>query len=279
MIIVVDSGSTKTHGVLIAPDGKQFPFECAGINPLFHTESYIENLFREVDALQPYRQDVTSIHYFGAGCSTDERNARVKDGLQAVFPLASIHVDHDLMGAALSNYTGKPNVSCILGTGTSTGYYNGEKLIRKVPSLGYILGDEGSGADIGKVILRDYLYGCVPSTISKTLESIIGNNTETIIDTLYRQPNPNRYLAGIVRHLQIHQNETYFQDLMVDRFQRFAESQLHPYRELTNYASFVGGIAFHFSDILKSVLEKEGWNVVQIRERPLEGLVKSVLGK
>jgi glucosamine kinase len=278
MILVADSGSTKTQGVLIAPGGKQFPFECPGINPLFHTASYIEDIFCAVDVLQPYTHDVKSIHFYGAGCSTTERNTRVKNGLQAVFPQASIKVDHDLMGAALSNYKGQPYISCILGTGTNTGFFDGKELIRKVPSLGYILGDEGSGADIGKVVLRDYLYGNLPLTLSKTLEDVIGNDTEVIIDRLYRQPNPNRYLAEMIRHIQAHHNEEYVQSLVADRFRIFSGIHLTPYTHLTRDVSFTGGIAFHFSDVLKSVLQKEGWNVVQICERPLEGLMKSVLG-
>ncbi|MCC5917580.1 MAG: hypothetical protein JJU02_09680 [Cryomorphaceae bacterium] len=275
MILIADSGSTKTQGVLISPEGDQRAFLLDGINPLFHTTEEIIDIFQADASVLKIAPFVLKIHFFGAGCSSPDRNARVEKALKRLFANAEVYVDHDLMGAAIALYKDQPLVSCILGTGANSAFFDGQNLIDVVPSLGYVLGDEGSGADIGKVLIRDFLYGNLPFAIQNELSA--HHNKESLLDRVYRQKNPNRFLASTTKILSSHIEEAYTQNLLKSRFSAFEKHHLQPYAKHTKNVGFVGGIAFHFQSVFKPLLEQKGWKVNRILEKPMDGLIKAQL--
>lgn len=237
-----------------------------GINPLLHTVQDIEASFPRIDL--PIRH----IRYFGAGCSTTERNERVKQALTLLYPEADIDVQSDLMGAAKAIYRDKPIQCCILGTGSNAAVYDGEQLMTSTPSLGYILGDEGSGADLGKIILRDYLYRRLPKDMAESVaEHTNGLHAEDLVDRLYRGESPNRWLASFAKLLSEHRTNDYTQQLLQERFEAFYNAFLS-ISDIKEVGA-VGSIAFHFQSEFNQVLNHHGMILKRVYKSPIEGLV------
>jgi N-acetylglucosamine kinase-like BadF-type ATPase len=169
MILIADSGSTKSDWVLISGSEKK-AFNTIGLNPFFHNEESVYEAIKSNDDLFLIRDEINLIYFYGAGYSSDKLNAIIERGLKRVFKNAEIHVDHDLNACAYATYDGEPSISCILGTGSNSCYYDGKNVIEVVPALGYILGDEGSGTYFGKQLLSNYLYKRLPENIYKSFK-------------------------------------------------------------------------------------------------------------
>lgn len=271
MHFIADSGATKTEGVLISENGSQYSFTFEGIHPLFDTPEEIQSKFANLSI--PQLTQVKSIEFYGTGCSNPRENAVVEAGLKMAFPQAQISVDHDLMAAALCHNLSTNYVSCILGTGANAGFFSEGKLQQKTPSLGYMLGDEGSGADIGKILLTDFLYEKMSERAYKTFLEILGNEKSVIIAKLYQNPNPNRHLATLLKPAFNIKEDAYIAEVLHHRFSAFEAQHLAPYAKLTQNLAFIGGVAFNFSEELKSCLEVKGWQIVSVQERPIPGLL------
>lgn len=241
--------------------------QSAGINPLLHSFEDICSTFPAIDL------PISSIRYFGAGCSTTERIERVEQALSHLYPKTSdIEVTSDLMGAALAIYREEPIHCCILGTGSNAAIYDGKTLNTSTPSLGYILGDEGSGADYGKIILRDYLYKQMPKDIIHSVEQHTHKQSaEALIDHLYRSESPNRWLASFAQILSSHRSDDYVKNLLQSRFEAFYSAFLS--KGKTNVVGAVGSIAFHFQSEFKSVLDRHGMILKRVHKSPIDGLV------
>jgi glucosamine kinase len=277
MHFIADSGATKTEGVLISENGDQHNFTFEGIHPLFDTPEEIEAKFTKLSI--PQLKQVKSIEFYGTGCSNPRENAVVEAGLKLAFPQANINVDHDLMAAALCHNLSNEYVSCILGTGANAGLFSKTKLSQKTPSLGYILGDEGSGADIGKKLLTDFLYNKMSETAHKTFLNFLGNDKAVIIANLYQNPNPNRHLATLLKPAFSIKEDPYIAEILHQRFSSFEALHLAPYAESTRNLAFIGGVAYNFSNELKNCLEPKGWKLVSVQERPMPGLLERHLAK
>ena len=158
MIFIIESGSTKSDWVLIDDKNNQSFYKTIGFNPYFHSSAIIDSEIRKNAELIALVDEIDRIYFYGAGCSSEELNNIVHNGLSSVFTSAKIIVEHDLLACAYATYDGSPGISCILGTGSNSCYFDGNDLIEEVPALGYVLGDEGSGSYFGKFLLSSYLY-------------------------------------------------------------------------------------------------------------------------
>ena len=167
MILIVDSGSTKSDWILLEDQKMTRQFSTMGFNPYFHNESVIRKAILGHPNLSHIAGEITEVYYYGAGCSTPDMVAIVKAALKSVFVNAKINVDHDLTASAYATYDGRPAIACILGTGSNACYFDGESVTQVVPSLAYILGDEGSGSYYGKKVLAAYLYKQLPDHLQQ----------------------------------------------------------------------------------------------------------------
>ena len=276
MILIADSGSTKTEWILVSGNEPPRKIRSGGLNPYFLDEVQIaEIVSREVCASFQEHANVKQIFFYGAGCGTPEKCKIIHDGLRIHFEEAAIEVHSDLFGAARDLCKRSNGLVGILGTGSNSGFYNGESIISKVPSLGYILGDEGSGAYIGKKILRDYLYAEMPAKLYSDFEKEYAIGKGEILEKIYRRPLANRYIASFASFAGNHKSEKYIQDLLGKSFRKYFARTIMKYPEHSMYpVHFTGSIAWNFSELLKKTGEGLGLKIGTITENPLEGLIE-----
>lgn len=274
MILVADSGSTKCDWIAIDEENKHHHTNTMGFNPFFHSSDLVEQKLTENELFSSIKEKVTEVYFYGAGCSSPLRNYIVETGLRAVFTNAIIvSVDHDLAGAALATSQGRPGISCILGTGSNSCYYDGENVHEKVPALGYILGDEGSGSYFGKIMLSQWLYNQMPVDLAIAFEEEYNLSKEGIFDAIHTKENPNVYLASFMPFVGKHKDHIYFKDMMYDGLVKFINIHVCCYdnfREIP--VNFVGSVAFYFQDVLEEVGRNHRFTVGKIDRRPVEPL-------
>ena len=209
MILIAESGSTKTDWVLVNDNKEITMFKTMGFNPFFHSSEFIAEEIQNNKEFYEASKNVDKLYFYGAGCSSVEMNNIVKLGLNKIYPNSAVIVDHDLLACALSTYQGEPSISCILGTGSNSCYFDGKVLREEVPAIAYVLGDEGSGSFYGKKLLRDYLYNQLPESISKDFESQFGNAKADIFENVYMKPHANVYLASFMKFINRHYHHEY----------------------------------------------------------------------
>jgi N-acetylglucosamine kinase-like BadF-type ATPase len=271
MITIIESGSTKADWLIIDED-KRFQHHTIGFNPFFHTSEFVKENLEGDSFLSNWFSKSGEIHFYGAGCSSHELQETIKSGIKSVFKNSEVHVDHDLSAAGLSVYRGNDVIACILGTGSNSVFFNGNKLTEVVPALGYILGDEGSGSFFGKQMLSDFLYNKLPEPM---VEEIIerGLSKDTIFKKVYMEPNANVFLASLSPILINNKNLDYSQKLIQKGFDLFIENHVlcfPNYRDVE--VSFVGSIAALLSDELSQACERKGLKLGQIIRRPIDAL-------
>jgi glucosamine kinase len=273
MILIADSGSTKTTWCLAAlqPETRQMILT-SGINPYYQTgEEILSTLQNEFTAGS---QGVKAIWFYGAGCINPTVNEVVSGALYSFFGTETIEVGTDLMAAARALCGHQPGIACILGTGSNSCYYDGETIANHVSPLGFILGDEASGAVLGRKLLGDVLKKQLPSHL---LEAFYAENPVTqaeIMENIYRKPFPNRYAARFSRFLYAHISEPAIRDLVSVEFGSFFRRNVLQYPEALQYAvHFSGSIAFYFQDLLRKVAADLGLRTGRIVQDPIQGLV------
>jgi glucosamine kinase len=274
MIAIVESGSTKSDWRVVAPDGSMRPFLTAGFNPFFVDAEAIAREISVNAGLMELSLSVRHVWFYGAGCSSEAMNKVVADGLGMVFPNAEVRVDHDLMGAALAAGGGEACIVSILGTGSNACFFDGKDIDNGRPSLGFVLGDEGSGAFFGKKLLADHLHGLAPPQISLALNEA-GVDKASVLEHVYRQPRPNTYLAGFMPVLYRFKSEPYVQSLLVKGFKAFLLRYVtvfpgHPDVPL----HFVGSVAHYFAHELGLATQDIGLSVGCVVRQPIDSLVK-----
>ena len=279
MILIADSGSTKTDWIYFDKNVNSSIISTKGFNPLFHNETYILNELLKNNSLKSILEKVEKIFFFGAGCSSEGRKSIVQKALSSFFKNAEVNVEHDLLGAAIAACQGKSGIACILGTGSNACFFDGLKCVEKTPSLGYILGDEGSGSAIGKSLLKKYLYHQVPNyLIHKLLKK--GFTKENILENVYQQTNVNTYLASVTQELADFKKEPWVIDFVGNHFEEFLTTHVLCFENSKNTSiNFVGSIAFHFSEILDMSCKKLGLQLGNIHHKPIEALYLYYLKK
>ena len=271
MILIAESGSTKTNWVT----EKNELHETIGFNPLFDTTEVIYNELAKHDGLVKIKENITQVFFYGASCSSNERNAIVYNALKKHFTKAAIiSVDHDLKAAAVATYDGRPGIACILGTGSNSCLYNGHTIHEEVPSLGYVLGDEGSGAYFGKKIIAAYLYHELPDATNRILTEKYKLEKEEVLTNVYKQPNANVYLARFAKVMNETTDTEYMDKLAEEGFTDFFDHHVKCYKNYQQYpVHFVGSIAHHFKHVLQKVADKAGCELGIVDRNPVYRLV------
>jgi N-acetylglucosamine kinase-like BadF-type ATPase len=274
MILIVESGSTKSDWVLVENGAPTKRFKTMGFNPFFHNEQVISNAINDNQELSDISNNVLHVFFYGAGCSSDEMNAIVSRGLKRVFMNAEVSVDHDLLACALATYEGKPSIACILGTGSNSCYYDGQKLTESVPALGYILGDEGSGSFYGKKLLTDFLYNKLPEDMNQDLLNSFKIDKEIIFENVYRKPHANVYLASFMKFISGYKHTEYVDSMVKDGMKKFIENHVCCYDNCKEVkVHFIGSLSFIFQDQLNYAADKMGINVGLVIKNPADNLV------
>lgn len=282
MILIADGGSTKTSWCLINAAGRKIHFNTEGYNPYFAKQDYIENSLR--NSLPNYLDapQIKEVYYYGAGCSTDKNKKTVANAMQKVFENAQICIEHDLLAACRSLLRNQPGFVAILGTGTNTCLYNGEKITLNIDSLGYFLGDEGSGSNIGKRLLADYMKGFMPSGLSKSFYNIYELTNEDIFDHIYNKPLPNRFCASFSKFLYDFKSiyPDYAADVVDTAFTAFFEKLVIHYPDYKKHLlNCIGSVGYSFRDRLSIVADKYEMGVGIITRSPIDDLVAYHLSK
>lgn len=279
-LIVCDSGSTKADW-MVAENGKVIEeFSTMGFNPFFHDAEKVFSELNKSEAALKLRNEKATIYFFGAGCSSPQRNEIIKTGLQKFFTVAEINVDHDMLGAALAACGNSAGLVCILGTGSNTAFYDGKKLSETIHGLGYIMGDEGSGSYYGRKLITSFLYRIMPEDLRQKFFEKYKMTKEVMNENVYHRPNANVYLASFSPFLSENKNHPWIQQLVRRGMKDFYETNIISYPEHKTYpVHFIGSIAFYFSDILQSVADECGFKVGKIIVRPVEELMKYYLEK
>jgi len=272
-ILIADSGSTKCEWCFLSNGRKQI-IETQGASPYFLNEIQLVEMMRK-ELLPALKNKIPAeIYFYGTGCAAAANRAMVKRALKKVFPQAGVEVEHDLMGAARALCGMKKGIVVILGTGSNSGYYNGKKIVRNSPGLGYVLGDEGSGAYLGKKVLQYYLYKTFDPEIHDKFHRKYGIQAADILDAVYKKPLPNRYIAGFTLFLVENRGHYMIENIIEDGLWDFFSVHLAHYPESAKMpVYFTGSVAFGFQDILKELCKTFGWQAGKFLARPMEGLI------
>lgn len=273
MYIIVDSGSTKSDWVILSNKEQKY-YSTMGFNPYFHKSETIVNAIKQAHGIYEIRDEVSMIYYYGAGCSSPELNLIIEKALKEVFKQAIIVVDHDLMACALATYNNKPAISCIIGTGSNSCYFDGEKIYEEVPALGYILGDEGSGTYFGKQLLSNFLYHQLPKNIEEDLIKEYQLTKSVIIDNVYMKADANVYIASFMKFIVKHDHDPYIKQMVYDGFKKFMEIHVCCYPNFKEVEThFIGSIAHLFKNELERAANKLGVSIGKVVRKPIEGLI------
>ena len=281
MILVADSGSTKCDWILIDSQSNQHKTNSMGFNPFFHDADLVYSKLMENELFIEYRNRVSEVYFYGAGCSSEARNRIIANGLKRVFSSAeTVLVDHDLKGAALSTSQGDTGISCILGTGSNSCYFDGIQVIEKVPALGYVLGDEGSGSYFGKILLSEWLYHRMPAELAEDFAKEYNLTKEGIFEAVHHKADPNVYLASFSPFISKHLDHPYFREMVYDGLDKFVNIHVLCYDNYKDVpVHFVGSIAYYFKEVLQKVAIKYSFTVGKIEKRPVEPLTQYHINK
>ena len=274
MILIADSGSTKTHWCLVQNGVIISEVFTDGINPFYQTDMEIIAMLDAQLIPKLENIDIEQIFFYGAGCSFPEKKILVSRALVRFFGNAIIEIESDLLGAAHSLFQHEKGIACILGTGSNSCNYDGNEITQNVSPLGYILGDEGSGAVLGKLLIANCLKNQLTDKLSEKLLKAYNLTPALILEKVYKQPFPNRFLAKFTPFILEHIDEPSIFNLVFDSFDAFFLRNVMQYPLEDIKVGFVGSIAHYFSDTLEIVAKERGIVVSKIVQNPMEGLVK-----
>lgn len=275
MILIADSGSTKTDWRLVDNSGKIHSHATIGFNPYFQTSEQITNeLQKKLLPLLSIADSPLNIYFYGAGCSSTAMCSIVEKALRNVFKIATVEINHDLLAAARALCGKNEGIAAILGTGSNSCYYDSSTIAANIPSLGYLLGDEGSGSHIGKTFIAAYLYDLLPSNLSSDFFNKYKLNKEIILENTYRKPLPNKFLASFCEYIGDNIDNKYVFNLVKNCFSLFFENHICRYPQHQSVPlGCVGSVGYHFKDILKEVAEEKGVVIQKNMQSPIEELV------
>ena len=272
MMLIADSGSTKTDWALVTP-GAVTTVSTQGLNPYQWDAEGMVGVLTEELLPQLRADEVDSVQFYGSGV-TPAMRPKVEQVLRQVFPaLQTLEVESDLLGAARALCGRSEGIACILGTGSNSCLYDGRQIVRNTPSLGFILGDEGGGASLGRLFLNALLRDRLSASVSDDFKAETGLTMSEIIDRVYRQPLPNRFLASLSKFIHSHLDDEALRQMVTDNFRAFFHHHLAPYQRPDLPVSFVGSIACYYEPQLREAAAATGFTVGTIIKSPLDGLV------
>lgn len=272
MILIADSGSTKVSWRVLHKDGTVQAIHTMGINPFFVTE---EEIIQTLEGtLKPaIKGTVEQVFFYGAGVAGQDKIDLLTRCFHTVFPGCRVEAYSDLLAAARCMLGKEKGIAAILGTGANTCFYDGENIADNVPACGYILGDEGGGAVLGKKLVSDYLKRMLPEDLSTAFEKQYKLGLLDIIEKVYRQPLPNRFLASFALFLGAHATHPYVKDFLARAFDEFFVRNIAHYDYKTYEVNIVGSVAFYFKEHVEAAAARNGMRIGQIVRTPIEGLV------
>ncbi|MCQ2370135.1 MAG: ATPase [Paludibacteraceae bacterium] len=273
MKIIADSGSTKTKFAVVSDNGDVNFVLTDGINPYYQSGDDIQKcLSTQLLPNIKIPEKVTSVEFYGAGCSVTDKIETVKYAIKSIFPFASVTVGSDMIGAAKALCGKDKGIACIMGTGSNSCFWDGTKIIQNVPALGFIIGDEGSGGVLGKLLVADILKNQAPKDIQELFYSKYNMDAAYIVDRIYKQPFPNRFLASFAPFLSENINNQYCYNLVYNSFCSFINRNLKQYP--SGYkANFTGSVAYYFRNILAKAIADCGMELGIIEREPMQRLL------
>ena len=278
MIFLIDSGSTKTDWIAVDKNGSQL-FEkvrTKGLNPAILTTNELLGRIQENDILRSNKEKVEKIFFYGSGCGTEAPNLALAQVLRSYFQNAEVTVEEDTLAAVYSTINdNEPAVVCIMGTGSNCTYYDGHKAHQRVKSLGYILMDDASGNYYGKQLIRDYFYKHMPVKLRISFKEKYNMDEDFIKYNIYKEPNPNAYLASFAEFMFLHKESEYIKELIKSGVRSLAKNMIFQFKEELKTAPvhFAGTIAFLSQEEIREVGAEMGFKVGNFIRRPIEGLV------
>ena len=273
--LITESGATKAEWCLLH-NGKKKSITTQGISPYFFNEQkVIELLQKELLPAFPGSIVVDEIYYYGTGMRNPGNVKMVSDGLQKAFSKATIEVNDDMLAAARALNGHKKGIACNLGTGSFCCYYNGKKIAKQTPGIGYVLGDEGSGAYLGKKVIQYYLYKVFDEKLNNKFDKRYKTNPVEILENVYRKPLANRYLAGFCLFLSENRGHYMIENIIEDGLNDFFFNHLCKYKEASEHpVHFIGGVAFGFKDVLQDLCETYHLKIGKVLKNPMPGLIE-----
>lgn len=275
MILIADSGSTKTEWLLL--DKNVVIEQCfsMGINPYFVDSNGIIEIIKNEVIPSFIGRLPSEIYFYGSGCSTPTKKSTIATALSHFFPNAYLEINHDLLGTARALCLREEGIACILGTGSNSCLYNGREIVENVPSLGYFFADDGSGANLGKIFLTKYLLQELSPETEKLFKKQHHYSLENVLDAVYNLPKPNRFLASFSPfiHQNLHLPE--IEEIAKSSFRAFFKNQVCKYSDYQHKkVFFIGSVSYHYADLIREVATEYGVKVSAISKSPMEGLVR-----
>lgn len=273
MILIADSGSTKTDWRIIKNGIQHFITHTIGLNPYQVSADIVaQTIAIAFDSID--EKEITEIYFYGTGCSTTEKKKFMYDCLQQHFKSARIEVNHDLLAAARALCGVNAGVACILGTGSNSCMYNGNVITNNVTSLGYVLGDEGSGSYMGKLFLKKLISKGFDEKVQADFLEKYNYTTEDILNAIYKQAFPNRFIARFAEFVHTHKQDTRFKTIITQGFQEFVDTQLSFYPIKNELVHFTGSIAYNFKAELATTLLDNNYHLGTVSASPTDSLVQ-----
>jgi glucosamine kinase len=272
--LIADSGATKCEWCLLV-DGKKKTINTQGISPYFLSKEQIVDLLQKELLPKLKGAAINEVYYYGTGLGNVNNVKILKDALKQLFPKSSIEANTDLLAAARALCGKQKGIACIMGTGSNSCFYNGKKIMKNSPGLGYVLGDEGSGAYLGKKVIQHYLYKTFDEELMARFEKHFQTNAIEILENVYKKPLANRYLASFTIFLAENRGHYMIENIIEDGLNDFFFNHLYKYRESwTLPINFIGSVAYGFRDVLKDLCSTYELETGKILKKPMEGLLE-----
>lgn len=276
MVAIADGGSTKCDWVILDDLGEIiFKTETEGFNPNIIDVEKIPEELKSNSKLEDLKLKIEYVFFYGSGCGVEANCLKVEEALKKFFTNARLSVKEDLTAAAYAAYNGKPAIVCILGTGSNSCYFDGKKIKRDLPSLGFLIGDEGSGCALGKILVKNYFMKKLPPDLHQEFEKTYTLNIEDLIKNMYHNPRANAYLAEFSKFIEERKGHPYLQHMVFEELKNYLDYQVVPYSESKFCEiNFIGSIAYFYEEILRAAAAEFHLNVGQIVRKPIESLVE-----
>lgn len=273
MKIIIESGSTKSEGVIINND-EIIKFTSIGFNPFFISNDIVIKEFQKNVLNKINKKEVKEVVFYGAGCFDQKEKNKIKRILLDLFQNAIVEVNSDLLGAARAVFQNQYGLIAIIGTGINAGIYNKKIIIQNYRPLGYVLGDEGSGAWYGKELLASYFRDEMPAKLKSKFESKYQINKENILRSVYSEKLPNRFLASFFSFIPENLNDSYINSLCNDGISKFFKYYINTYNEKNLPFGMVGSVASALKTMIQEYAEKESYKIYKILQSPINGLIE-----
>lgn len=273
MKLIAESGSTRTEWALVEDNHLVQRVFTEGLNPFFQTRREISRSVRLGLPESFFKRKLDQVYYYGAGCSSYEKKNILGASLVAQFK-TPIQVESDLLAAARGLFKCEAGIACILGTGSNSCFYDGKIIVKNVKAAGYILGDEGSGAVLGKLFLADLLKGLAPKELANEFHEKFRISVNDVMESVYNLPFPNRFLGTIAYFLGDYMDNEYVYNLLTNNLRSFFNRNVCQYDYINYPIRFVGSLAYAYPDILQEVAQEFGVEIDVIEETPMNGLIE-----